>query len=282
MFDILILKMIIVLLATGIAAYTDNKTGYIYNWLTIPLAIVGLIFCILDYFIFSSNLLGFIGVMAIAGIIYLAGYLMYYFGKMGGGDIKLFVGIHLMLPYLNGQLTILWVLIFSSLLAVMIVSVGYLVKLCRIIKFKELQKILSKNKWKLYQLVAVSMLFLLILNYSIRVGVISSWFWIVIIPVFLGMCIVILENEIRKYIYLVKKQVSKLEDGDVLAIEFMPKQLLSKLSIGSRLVLEEKDIARIKKLKLKSLPIYDNLPRFAPFIFLGVIFVFLFGGVIFF
>jgi Flp pilus assembly protein protease CpaA len=130
MFDILILKIILVLIATGIAAYTDYKTGLIHNWLTYPLMVIGLLILVYESFISPASLgVGYmLTVIFIGIIIYGIGYFMYKYGKLGGGDIKLFLGINLVLPYYLGQVTILWLLIIASLLSGQTVIYLFLVK----------------------------------------------------------------------------------------------------------------------------------------------------------
>jgi Flp pilus assembly protein protease CpaA len=276
---LLIIKILIILIATGIAAYTDHKTSYIYNWLTFPLVIVGVILTALESFVLTNPLgyIYFIKVISIAIIIYFLGYLFYYFGKLGGGDIKIFIGIHLVLPYYASQLTILWLLIFSSLLAVMFVSLQYLIKLYIILKWKTWKKILLKKKLQILKVIILFLAFVFIIGYSIKVLQFPKLYYLLLIPIILGLKTMVFEEEIRKYIYLKRKEIKDLEDGDVLAIDFIPKDLLLKLKLGKREVLEEKDIIKIKKLNLKTLPIYDNLPRFGPYILLGII-VFLIVG----
>lgn len=276
---LLIIKIIIILVATAIAAYTDHKTSYIYNWLTFPLIVIGLILTALESFVLTNPLgyIYFLKVILIAIIIYLLGYIFYYFGKLGGGDIKIFIGIHLVLPYYASQLTILWLLIFSSLLAVMFVSLKYLIKLYTILKWKAWKKILLKKKFQIFKVIILFVAFVFVIGYSIKTLQLPKLYFLLLVPIILGLKTMIFEEEIRKHIYLKRKEIKDLEDGDVLAIDFIPKAMLLKLNLGKREVLEEKDIIKIKKLNLKTLPIYDNLPRFGPFILLGMI-VFLVVG----
>ncbi len=280
MFDlILILKIIVILVATTIGAYTDYKTSYIYNWITYPLILIGLVFLVLESFILK-NPLGYvylIKVIAIAVLIYGIGYLFYYFGKMGGGDIKLFLGMHLVLPYYAGQVTILWLLILSSLLAVFFVSLKYSFKLIIILDFKHWRRLIFKKKHRIIWALIILFLFKLLIGYSMITLNLSMWFYLLLIPVALGLKAAIFEEEIRKYIYLKRKKVSELEDGDVLAVDFISKSLHEKLKVKDRQVLEERDIKRIKKMNIKTIPIFDNLPRFGPYILLGLIALLIIG-----
>jgi Flp pilus assembly protein protease CpaA len=265
MLNIFYLRIIILLVFTSIAAYTDYKTGYIYEWNSYSLIILGLILNFI-VFPFSTNL----NIIFIALFIFLFGYIVYYFGKIGGGDIKLFIGIHLILPYYYNQLFILFVLISSSLLCVIIVSIRYLITIFKKIKLNK--NLFLKKRKEILKSFLLLIFFIFLLHYSILTSDLPNMLYLAIIPIFLGLITTIFEEEIREYIYLVNKDIKDLEIGDVLAIDKLSKTKLNKLNIGNRQVLEEKDIKRFKKMKLKKLPIYYNLPKFAPYILLGVIF----------
>jgi hypothetical protein len=213
--------------------------------------------------------------LLIALVIYIFGYIAYYYGKIGGGDIKLFIGIHMILPYLIGQLFILWVIIASSLLSVLFVSVTYIIKLYG--KIKITTDLIKKKKWKIVQSIFFFVFFLALCLYAVSIEGLPSLVYLTIPPMFFGCIVMILEDEIKEYIYLRRKPISKLEEGDVLAIEFCNKELLKETGLEKRAVLEKEDIDLLKKLKYKSIPIYDYLPRFGIYILLGVISVLIYN-----
>jgi Flp pilus assembly protein protease CpaA len=260
--------------AVALAAYTDYKTGYIYDWISLPLIAIGLI---INIFTYPFKTL--IPIILIAVGIYLFGYFAYYFGKIGGGDIKLFIGIHLILPYLNNQLFIFWVIIVSSLLSVMFVSISYAIKLNKKIKINK--RLLKKKKSKIFKSMILFLVFLVFVIFATSTGDMPTIVYITIPPMFFGSIIIIFEDEIKRHIYLKQKPISKLEEGDVFASEFAKKELITKLKLGKRTVLEKEDISRAKSLKLKALPIFDNLPRFGIYILFGVLCVLIFRNWIF-
>jgi Flp pilus assembly protein protease CpaA len=274
---ILIIKIVILLITTGVAAYTDYKTGYIYNWISFPLIIIGFLFLIFESFIFPVfGTYYFLKVLIITGIIYGIGYLFYYFGKLGGGDVKLFLGINLLIPYLNGQLFILWVLVISSLLSVLIVSINYLFILFKKIGFRKMIQLSRKRFLKIVLYLLMFLFFIYLLTTSITVLGLSKLYLLILLPLFLGMFSVVFEPEIKKHIYLKNKLLRKIEEGDVLCFDSLSEDIQKLLNMKDRQVIEEKDLLVIKNLKVKTLPIYDNLPRFGPYIFLGVLFSFVF------
>ncbi len=285
MFDILILKIVLVLLATGIGAYTDYKTGLIHNWLTYPLMIIGLLLVVYESFLspISLGLSYLLTVLFIGVLIYGVGYFMYKYGKLGGGDIKLFLGIHLVLPYYLGQVVILWLLIIASLLSVLIVSVYYLFKLKQKLKLKNMFKLVLKRKITTLKSFLIFIIFFVFVYLFVSKFNASYLYYLLLVPIIVGLKLMIFEPEVRKYIYLKNKKISELEDGDVLALEFIKKDFLTKLKLNGKSILEESDIKNIKKMKgIKLIPIYDSLPRFGPYIFLGLLIVLVFGSSIFF
>jgi len=270
---LLIIKFCILLVAAGIGAYTDYKTGYIYNWITFPLIVIGLLFLIFESFIFPIlGYIYFLKVLLYTAIIYGVGYLFYYFGKLGGGDIKLFLGINLLIPFVNNQMFILWVLILSSLSSVLIVSTKYLFILFKKLSSKQIKLIFKERIYKVLIYFVIFILFCYILNSSVKVLGFSKLTLLILLPILLGLFSVILEPEIKKYIYLCEKTLDKIEEGDVISFEFLSSDVIKKLNMKNRQVIEDKDLLIIKNLKLKTLPIYDNLPRFGPYIFIGIIF----------
>ena len=180
----------------------------------------------------------------------------------------MFIGIHMILPYLNNQLIIFWVIIASSLLSVMFVSISYAFKLNKKIKINKV--LLKKKKSKIFKSAFLFLLFLAFVIFATNTSDMPKIVYITIPPMFFGSIIIIFEDEIKKHIYLKQKPIAKLEEGDVFASEFATKELITKLKLGKRTVLEKEDIKRAKLLRLKALPIFDNLPRFGIYILLGL------------
>jgi Flp pilus assembly protein protease CpaA len=108
------------LLGTAVAAYTDFKTGYIYDWITYPLIAIGIALRL-----WSQDWLGLgLGIAVFAAL-----YVFYWTGKLGGGDVKLFTGIALVLPFYQDKVFLLNVLFFAALSAMLFYAVYYLYRL---------------------------------------------------------------------------------------------------------------------------------------------------------
>src|SRR5580704_2568626 len=74
--------------AVGVAVFTDLRRFQIYNWITFPLLLSGLIYHGMseDKGQFAASVLG-----AVLGFGFL--FIFYMLGGMGGGDVKLMTGV---------------------------------------------------------------------------------------------------------------------------------------------------------------------------------------------
>jgi hypothetical protein len=136
---------------------------------------------------------------------------------------------------------------------------------------------LSRKRFlKIVLYLLMFLFFIYLLTTSITVLGLSKLYLLILLPLFLGMFSVVFEPEIKKHIYLKNKLLRKIEEGDVLCFDSLSEDIQKLLNMKDRQVIEEKDLLVIKNLKVKTLPIYDNLPRFGPYIFLGVLFSFVF------
>lgn len=88
-----------VLIVTGIAAYTDARTGLIPNWLTFPPLIIAPI-----AYGFMHGISGVVGSLASMLACGLVPYLLFRKDAIGGGDVKLFAAIGALFGGLHGGL----------------------------------------------------------------------------------------------------------------------------------------------------------------------------------
>lgn len=241
--DLFILKLVIVLIATGISAYTDFKTGYIYDWLTYPFIAIGLVFT----FVEGTYVMG----LLFAALIFLFGILLYYKGKIGGGDIKLFAGLALYFPVYNGYPFVLIVLFVSAFIALLIYGTIYLYYLIR-------------NPPKQFYIyltifILISVIITILFRTNIYFSIVLFYFMII------SLISLTFKDIITKANYKEEISVKELLDDDLADLTFMNK--------GEMVPLDKKLFEEIKS-KLKEtdkIVVYRNLPIFGPFIFLGII-----------
>jgi len=249
------IKIGIVILAGLIAAYTDYRTGYIYDWLNYSFIVLGAILAF-----FSPNILWAFGQ---AVIIFALGYVFYRTGKICGGDIKFFAGLALFFPFFNGLPFILVTLVLASVLAMLFYGIYYLVLL------------LKKPNKQVIQSIIISLVVALIL--FVLFIVFSYWYLAIIIFVFgfFALTSLLLKDLIMQRFYRKEILLSKLLNDDLVDMNALSKKhsKIKKISTIEMFPLEPKSFKELKKLLPKDakLFVYRNLPVFGPFIALGII-----------
>lgn len=76
----------ILIILLGIAVYTDSTKQKIYNWLTLPTLIIGLVMSMINGVGIINSLLGFV-------FAFIVSLIMYITGGIKGGDVKLIAGV---------------------------------------------------------------------------------------------------------------------------------------------------------------------------------------------
>lgn len=254
------------IIASGIAAYTDWKTGYIFDWITYPLIGLGIILSILNS--------QWIGIVLGIGI-YAIGYVAYKQGKLGGGDIKLLAGMALVQPLYQGQLFVLSVLLVACVVAcagLCIQYVGsYLLSKPKI-NWKESRKKLG---------IGMAIALIVFLAHSYTQGVFTPIQATVLLLAFgMGALFYMLEDEIKAHAFLKRIPIEQVEDDELLAVEHLSHEEKQKLGKDIPALIDRSDTARFKHAGIHTIPVYRDLPKFAPFLFAGVLIVYLFPGVL--
>lgn len=248
--------------AGAIGAYTDIKTGYIYDWITYPLIAIGIILTIL-----TQQWIG----LLFAALIYGLGWVAYRSGKMGGGDIKLLAGVALVQPTFEGMVFPLAVLLIGALSACMVFCVYYVGGF-----------LLSKPKihWNTPRkkgagiLLAAFILLFLYMNTQLPSG--GMTLILLEAAMILGLIFYAFEEEVKKHAFLKRIPLSELEEDEVLAIEHLTKEEKEKWGTTIPDLISREDIPALKHKGLSTIPVYRNLPKFAPFLLIGILATYLF------
>jgi len=264
-------RALIVLVGSLIGAWTDFRTGLIPDKITYSLIGLGIYLNVTEILVTRNWFASIKELFAVAVAVLILGYLLYYSGKLGGGDVKLFLGISLVLPFSGQQffplnVFLLQALFFSAIISVTFISVYFLVKYARKgIEWKEnyagiRNAVFSGIIFSLYFYFLFSFTSFPFRNYSF-----------LLIPIFCALLFLAFEKGIKKAFFLKKVSLGKLEEDEVIATEFLDKKILKGLGLGFKGVIGEREIEKLRKLKVSKIPVYRDLPRFGPFIFLGVI-----------
>jgi len=256
--ELFLLREAAVIIACCFSAYTDLKTGEIPNKITYTLIAIGAVLNIVE-----QNWTG----LALGAGIFAIGYALYYSGKIGGGDVKLFAGIAMAMPFIGGIVFILPVLLYSALVAVMFLSVYYFVKLARLKKLA-----LKENMQGIVNAVGLGAILAAYFYFMTSIGFFQLQNALVLaIPLGFACLFLALEKSIRKNFFLKEVPVGKLEEDELIALEFLPEKIREKINPKAKRIIDEKMLKELKKMKITKILVYRNLPRFAPFILAGVI-----------
>ncbi len=255
--ELLLIRQAAVLIASAAGSYTDHKTGFIYDWITLPLIAFGIMLNL-----FEQQYDAFIA----AGIVFAVGYALYYAGKLGGGDVKLYTGIALALPSFGGSTYVLQVILWSALSAVIFLSTYYSVKYAR----KGIDWELNKPG------IMKAILFLVIIAAYIWMvlgtGLVGIEYAAVIaLPLCFGIVFIALEKGIKKEFFLKKVKLKELEEDEIIALEFMSEEEKKKIGAMLKGIIDESMRKELEKKGVTEILVYRDLPRFGVFIFIGAL-----------
>jgi len=255
--EILFLKQVIALIGTALASYTDIKTGLIYDEITYPMIAFGLLFNLVEF-----NLNAFL----LAAVVFVIGYLLYFGGKIGGGDVKLFLGLALLVPFVGGQIFILNVIVISGIVSILFLSVYYL------IKYAKAGISIEDNKQGIVKAIILLFVFFVYFYFGLSNNLFSINFIIFIgIPIFFALTFVAFEHGIKKNFFLKKIELKNLEEDDLIATEFLDEEIRKNLSLKFKGIIDKNVERKLIQLKVKNILVYRGLPKFAPFVLIGVI-----------
>ena len=257
MIDLFLVRLAAVILASGIAAYTDYKTGLIYDYITYPLIGLGILLNLFDANPFYS--------LAVGAVVFAVGLLLYYLGKLGGGDVKLFTGLALTLPFYGSSVFVVSALFFAAVTAVVFFGLYYFLKYWR-------QGIDVKEN--LPGIKRASMLAAFVGVYFVfmhSLGWISQGFFLMLIPLLIALLFLAFERGIRRHFFLKSVPLQELDQDELIAWEFLSDDLRQALDLKVKRIIGEKEKAKLKELGHREVLVYRELPRFGPFILAGVL-----------
>ncbi len=254
-------RYLVVLIGTAVSAYTDIKTGLILDRVTYPMIALGVAFTLADIF-FSHN---FFQLVVPAGVFFL-GFVLYYLGKLGGGDVKIFTGMALLLPYYKSEPFVLNVLLIAALSSVVVISSYYLFKYFRSgVRVKENHRDMLKS----FALGILLLLYFVSL-YSFGFMDLSSAL-ILFVPLLFALFFLAFQTGIKKNFFLKYVSFKELEEDEIIAKEFLDDSILSQAGLLVKGVVGKKEAKKLAGLGVKKFPVYRSLPPFAPFLLFGVI-----------
>jgi Flp pilus assembly protein protease CpaA len=257
--DLFLLRIIVLLVGSFLGGVQDAKTGIISDKITCSMIALGIIFNLVEF-----NWAG----LAMGAIVFGIGYAVYYFGKIGGGDVKLFSGIAFLMPFFAEKIFVLSTLFVSAMLAVIFYSIFFTAKYARKgINWGENRQGIRKSLF--FGIIFFAYFFLLA-----RLGILQQGTIVFLGTGFAcGLVFLALEKGIRKNFFLKKINLLELEEDEVIAAEFLDEKTRNALELKTKGILGEKEKNKLENAGIKEILVYRNLPPFAPFVFIAIIIV---------
>lgn len=272
----MIINLAILLIGTSIAAYTDYKSGIVPDKLSHFMIISGVILAPIVY----TDLLFVYGV---AAIVFGLGFAMYSFGQLGGGDVKLFTAIALLVPYypkvmqpIVGYIGIsptlpVYPFIGSVFILAGLIGPMFIIPLKNHYKlFKNKDKVPKFSKKIRRGLILILILIpLLILWFSL-----APAFIVIFIPMGVTMALLPFKEDMIRLFYSEEKFIKDLNDDDVLALEEIDEKIKEDLNLW-RKTFTPPELKKIKKKAeekgYEKIKVCENLPIFVPYILLAIL-----------
>ena len=255
------------------ASVQDLKKREVANWVSFSLIIFALAFRFFYSLFFSANqgfaffYQGLIGL----GIFIVLGNLFYYGKIFAGGDAKLMMAMGAILPfsesfYINLKIFILFFFVFFFVGAFYGFIISIILSLKNFKKFrKEFSKQITKNKKRVYSLLAVGIIFMML-------GFIEGILFIIGIFIFILPYFYVYAKSVEESCMVKEIKTSQLEEGD---------WLYHGLKIGRKFIksswdgVSKEEIKMIKK-KYKEIKIKQGIPFIPVFLISFAVLTYLF------
>ncbi|MEM4662454.1 MAG: A24 family peptidase [Candidatus Diapherotrites archaeon] len=262
-------RFFIAFICALVSAYTDIRKGLIYDKVTYPMITSGLLFIILDVFLGEDPI-----VLLIPAFVFCFTYLLYYAGKIGGGDVKFLVGLSLLLPFYKGQPFFFNVVLVASLTSTGIISAASIVKFLN----NKKKKLIIGKDFFIASILGLFLMFYFYLLYFVFNAISIVALALMSIPLFLSIIFLSFRTQIQDTLFLHWVNVDALEEDEIIAKEHLDTNL-AKLFGGFKGVISEKDKKLLKRKGVKKVPVYRNLPPFAPFLLFGIVISYVFPDI---
>lgn len=281
---LILINIAIALIGTGIAGYWDYKTGIVPDKLSHLMIIAG---AIMVPFVYPD----FIPVYGLAAAVFGIGFILYSLGQLGGGDVKLFTALALLLPYYPSYLSSIvstvginpaipiYPFVGSLFLLAGIIGPMFLgsIKYHRKIRSRKesIDEFKSKNRKGILLVMVLAPL-------AVFWSYMSLGFLLLFIPMGLTLYLIPFKDDIIQLFYSTEKEVDELDDDDVLALEDIEEEKKEDLGLW-RKTFTSRELDSIKQKaneeSYDNIQVCEDLPRFVPYIFVSLTLNLIFGDV---
>ncbi len=275
-----LVSYLVAVVGTAVSTYFDLKTTYIPDEITHTMMLLGAILLFFQFDVITALMYLGIGL-----IVFLVGFVIYTLGQIGGGDVKLYTALALLVPTFHPLVNvptppyppIISIFFTSAILGVFFISLKYSISI-----IKDRSKIEGFRKKLLLGLVAA----LSVLSLCAIILPVVPGMAFILVPVAVGVFIYPFKDDIMSLYAVVEKPVAHLTEDDIIAIDGIPEKQFNAMGLSFRRTYLSFELSRIKekakKQGIRTVPVYENLPTFGVYIFLALITTLIVGDLVFF
>jgi Flp pilus assembly protein protease CpaA len=228
----------------------------------------------------------FLQAIIFGSAIFLPTYFLYRAGQLGGADVYVLTGIASAIPFLPAPLLspqqhvpypfILSVLVPTGLAFILHMLLRFIPKMARALSHGEI-RLGAARFLEALALCAVLVVFAKMLS-TLPIPLPQSYLAVFAVLAASLFFFSTFKREIKASMAEMVNS-SDLAEEDVLAMEQIDPKTAKALSLAP--LLDKAMIARVKKSRIKALPVYTGMPFFLPYLLFGLLFALLFGDVFF-
>ena len=254
-----LVRMAIAIAGTSVAAWFDlrnNKNvpdNMLYGFLAAAL-LCNVVFFQQEIFIYG---------VAVAAILGALGYAAYRVGYIGGADVYVIASIALLVPVFPSGANA--VVNTPPVLSIIVYS-GVLFSLY-FLYFIVSRLVLTRAAGKMEYLLLLPV-YAILIYFLYTSGMFSPLYMATVSILIVASIIFMVYKESLMRAMAKEVPIGKIEDGDIAAVELMGEDA-KKYNIKK--LLDNKEIARLKKLKVGRVLVYTGLPPFLPFVLAGLL-----------
>lgn len=292
-----LIRIVIALAGTAYVAWEDLHTSFMDERVLYLMAGAGLV---LNLLVWEWNFL--LSSVGLAAVILVGGYAFYKAGQLGFGDVWLFTALQLLLPFSpvllvgafsgaigsvvpNFPSTVLLASALGGRIYPFLVSIAAASALfalwgsALLYAWKLREKRLKPDAGILVGMLLALGILLYFMNGNLHASTgLNALLVLLFVP---GVFLTSFKRQLMDEIVIQRIPISKVEDEDILAVEKMSARLVKKYNLGR--VLTESEVAKLRKIQriegIRRFPVCKVLPRFGPYILLGLLASLLVGDV---
>jgi hypothetical protein len=281
--EFLLLRLAAALAGTSVAAWQDARTSFIDDRVTGAMIALGGALCLIEVFGAvqrGADLTPWVWVAAVALAIAVVGFFAWRAGQFGGGDVLLFLGLHLLLPF-NPSAAARAASLYPFVVSILVAASFFGAVWSAAWYAKRLREERALNWRKNACAAAAVVLSAAVFAWASFSLAQAAFFTALFASAFF---LSLYKREIYDRVVVKRLPLREVEDEDVLAVDKLPRRLAAKYGIGR--VLTKSEVAKLREVgrkeKIRLWPVCRDLPRFAPFVLLGLVASLLAGDLVLF